>query len=261
MINEIYIALDIALASASFVLGLLFYSLCSNTESPAFRTALRMMVFAYCFCGLVILLEMWVLYLMPDTDNVLLFQITTLIVAVSQAFLFTHSLILLIHSAYVTHKRVLREITLLITLSVTLVLACFILSADWIKIAVYLFALFYFCMIIRYVRLFTITYRNCLQKMDNFFSGQEAEHLKWVKLSFYTILSIGLLVLVTSWFSFTYFMVVYSAICFVFLRLFCDTVYQTQLFLQKNRRSSIGKQSRTIGGRQNRTVSFFCEKH
>jgi len=200
MINSIYTNITIILATALFVLGLLFRSLCRSVGSPVFKTALRIMLFTYCSFGLVNLLELWSRSFLPSTDDILLLQITTLVVAVLQAFLFTYTLILLIHAAYVTRKSVLRELIPILTLSIILVIAYCILPDDWVKIFAYLFALYYAYLLIKYTWLFVVTYRKCLQKMDNFFSGQEAEHLRWVKISFYTALSIGTLALVTSLF-------------------------------------------------------------
>ena len=216
MINAIYTTISIVLASALFVLGLLFYSLSCNSETPVFRRVLRIMVFTYCFFGLINVLELWSRTFLPETEDVLLFQMTTLIVAASQAFLFTFTLILLIHAAYFTRKRVLREIAYIFTFSILFVALYFILPAAWHKISVWLFTLFYGCLLIRYTRLFTITYRNCRRKMENFFSDREAEHLKWVNFSFYAALSIGVLTLAASLFPVMHIGVLCSAICFIF---------------------------------------------
>ena len=216
MINSIYIGFTIVLATALFVLGLLFHSLRNAIESPVFKTSLRIMLFTYCFFGLVNLLELWNLIFQPHADDILLFQITTLIVAVSQAFLFTYTLILLIHATYVTRKRILRELVPIITLSIVWMVFYFILPGAWVKISVYLFILFYIYLLIRYTRLFVITYRECLRKMDNFFSGQEAEHLSWVKFSFYSALSIGMLALISSIFPDIYVGIACSIIYLVF---------------------------------------------
>jgi AraC-like DNA-binding protein len=215
MLNDIYITLTTALATALFVLGVLFYSLSRNAETPVFRTALRLMVFTYCFFGMVNVLDLYSRTL-PGADDALIFQTTTLIVAVSQAFLFTFTLVLLIRSGYVTRKRMLRELVPIFALSAILVAACIILPADWVKIAVYLFTVFYITLLIRYMRLFFITYRDCLRKMDNFFSGAEAEHLKWVNFSFHAALSIGVLALVTSFFPVIHIGILCSAIYLLF---------------------------------------------
>jgi len=216
MANLIYTNFTIVLATALFVLGLLFLSLRSNMESPVFRTALRMMAFTYCFFGLVNMLELWSRTFLPETEDVLLLQMTTLIVAVSQAFLFTYTLILLINAPFVTRKRVVRELVLLFTVSVALVIAHFTLPAAWGKLSVYLFILFYVYLLIHYTGLFVATYRNCLRKMDNFFSGREAEHLRWVNFSFYAALSIGTLALAVSLFPAIHIGIVCSIIYLVF---------------------------------------------
>jgi len=130
----------------------------------------------------------------------MLFRITTLIVAVSQAFLFTYTLILLIHDTYVTRLRVVRELVPIVTLSAAFVAVWFIVPAERLNIPVWLFTLFYLYLLIKYTRLFIITYRDCLRKMDNYFSGQEAQNLRWVHFSFFAALSIGVLALTASMF-------------------------------------------------------------
>jgi hypothetical protein len=74
MIDEtvFYLGITLALAAMLFVFGLLFHALCRHTESPVYRTALRMRVFTYCFFGLVNVPELTDHVSRPDTDNVLM---------------------------------------------------------------------------------------------------------------------------------------------------------------------------------------------
>jgi AraC-like DNA-binding protein len=215
LINEINIT--VAFASVLFALGLLFYNLFYNEEAPVYRRVLRLMAFAYGFFGLVGAQNLWS-QTSPNTDDILMFQTATLIISMSQAFLFTYALILLIHPAYVTRKRVVCEIVLIVAASAIFVTACFILPTDWIQTSLYLFILFYVSLLIKYTRIFIIIYRNCLQRMDNFFSGVEAKHLRWVIISFYAALSIGLLGLAASLFPAVYF----GAVQFVIV---CKVLY------------------------------------
>jgi AraC-like DNA-binding protein len=212
MTNDLYTTLTIVLATTLFVSGLFFYGLSRDNETPVFRTALRLMTFTYCFFGLINVLELWS-RTFPDSEDILLLQTTTLIVAISQAFLFTYTLVLLIRPAYITRKRVMREILLILALSVALMVAYFILPAAWVKITVRLFILFYIWLLIKYTRLFVITYRECLRKLDNFFSGAEAEHLRWVNFSFYAALSIGVLALAL------------TLLPAIDMAIFCSTIY------------------------------------
>jgi hypothetical protein len=141
----------------------------------------------------------WQTHAFPsDTDNVLMFQVTTLFVAVYQAFLFTYTMILLVNAAYVTRKKMIRELVPILGLSLPFTLACFTLLAPFVRISAALFTLFYVYLLIKYIRLFALTWRNALRKIDNFFAGREAGHLRWVHFSFYAALSIGLLALATS---------------------------------------------------------------
>jgi AraC-like DNA-binding protein len=196
--TNIYLAVTLALAATLFAFGLLFYALCRHTESPVYRKALRMMIFTYCFFGLVNVLELAGHASRPDADNILMFRITTLMVAVCQAFLFTFTMILLVNAAYVTRRRVTCELVPVLGLSAAFSVACFTLPALFVEIFAGLFTGFYVYLLIKYIRLFALTWRDGLRKLDNFFSGWEAEHLKWVNFSFYAALSVGLLALATS---------------------------------------------------------------
>ncbi|MDR0698370.1 MAG: hypothetical protein LBG28_03985, partial [Tannerella sp.] len=149
----VYLGITLALAATLFIFGLLFHVLCRHAQSPVYRKALRMMIFTYCFFGFVNVLEL-IDHISPsDTDNVLMFQVTTLFVAVYQAFLFTCTMILLVNATYVTRKRVMRELIPILSLSVAFAVSCFTLPAPFIKISVALFTLFYVYLLIKYIRL------------------------------------------------------------------------------------------------------------
>ena len=233
MINEIYTALTTALATALLVLGILFYSLSLNAENRVFKIVLRLMTFTYCFFGLVNILELWGRVDLSENDDILFFQAVTLVVAVSQAFLFAHTLILLIHAAYITRKRMVREVAFLFTFSTVFVVACLILPDVWKKVGVWMFILFYVYLLIKYTRIFVSTYRMCLQKMDNFFSGSEAEHLRWVSFSFFAALSIGVLALLASLFPNLLVGTLCSAIYFCFYLYFACRLINYDRFYRK----------------------------
>lgn len=260
MFDEIYLGISIALVSVMFTFGLLFYFLRSNTESPVFRRAMQMMVFNYIFCGVVTALKLWVWRFMPGIDCVLLFKISTIIASAIQILLFTHVLMLLINAAYVTRKRMLREIVPLCALSGALVFALFILPDDWIKISVVLFNLFYIYLLIKYIWLFTITYRNSLRKMDNFFSGQEKQHLKWVSFSFYIVWFFAVLVLIIDGLPAMLFCIICTASCIIF-HIFFAIRFIKHGFFHKELEKALtddNMQPEQLDEGKN-TVSFFCE--
>jgi AraC-like DNA-binding protein len=216
----VYLAVTLALAATLFAFGLLFHALCRHTESPVYRKALRMMIVTYCFFGLVNVLELAGHASRSATDSVLMFRITTLVVAVCQAFLFAFAMILLVNAAYVTRRRVTRELVPVLGLSAAFAVTCFTLPAPFVEISSGLFTAFYVYLLIKYIRLFALTWRDGLRKLDNFFAGREAEHLKWVNFSFYAALSIGLLALATSLIPGIRIGIVCSAIYYVFYTAF-----------------------------------------
>ena len=126
-----------------------------------------------------------------------------------------------------------RELIPIVALSIALVAAYFVFPAVWVKIAVWLFILFYVSLLIKYTRLFIITYRECLHKLDNFFSGTEAEHLRWVNFSFYAALSIGLLALAVSLFPAIHFGIVCSAIYLLFYLYFAIRIIKYGFVYEK----------------------------
>ena len=102
------------------------------------------------------------------------------------------------HKRPLTRKRIGRELIPIITLSVALVTAFFIAPAAVVKVCIYLFLLFYLYLLIKYTRLFISAYRNGLRKLDNFFSGREAQRLRWIKISFFAALSVGVIALLST---------------------------------------------------------------
>jgi AraC-like DNA-binding protein len=164
-----------------------------------YRKASHLMTAAYLFFGIVNVADY--LSRTNDTtfdDNALLFQMVTLIVAVSQAFLYTYAMILLVNRQYVTKHRFLRELIVILAVSTVEIIAWFLFSDETMTVFIWLFILFYISLLIRYTRTFVTIYRQCLTEMDNFFSGKEKENLRWVILSFFLALGIGIIALTAS---------------------------------------------------------------
>jgi AraC-like DNA-binding protein len=152
-----------------------------------------MMACAYLFFALVNGVE----YVFRDTadDNVPLTQTVTLVIAFSQSFLFTWALIALLNVRWMERRRFCRELTIVLTfIAMTFTLrsvcppACF-------RTVLYGLVLLYVIQLVRYIRLFTASYRQFGRQMDNYFSDCEAGRLRWVAFSFYAALTVGVLAL------------------------------------------------------------------
>jgi AraC-like DNA-binding protein len=199
--DSLYNILTIGLAFITTGFAVLFRNLysCNKAEMNGYRKASRLMIAAYLFFGIVNVAD----YLGRTSDatfedNIVLFQMLTLIVAISQAFLFTYAMILLINRKYVTKRRFLRELIIILAVSTVGIIGGFLFSAETMKVFIGLFILFYISLLIRYTRTFINIYRQCLTEMDNFFSGREKENLQWVIVSFFLALGIGIIALTAS---------------------------------------------------------------
>jgi hypothetical protein len=200
MINDLYTILSIfVVASINFIFGLcfLFLLIPGKPSLNNYRTARYMMACAYLFFGIINILE----YCTRSAgDNTRLTQTVTLIIAVSQAFLFTFTLITLINTRFLSRRRMTSELIPLVALIAGIFTAYFTCSDSWFGRWFYLFILCYALLMIRFIRLFTQNYRRYLTQMDNYFSEQESRRLRWVYFSFFAALSIGIMALLSALF-------------------------------------------------------------
>jgi AraC-like DNA-binding protein len=218
MIDYVYSMTLLILAAILFALGLmfLFLNVSDNPKLGAYHNATKAMAFTYIFFGLTNTFEYLERLSGMEIDNSLLFRIVTLIIASSQAFLFTFAMISLVNTKYMTRRRVLREI-FLISLFILFGLFCYLGTNKAVaNIFAYFYIAFYFSQLVRYILIFTKLYRNCLRKMDNYFSSQEAERLRWINFSFFSAFAIGIMALTPTLFPTSLFGIISSLTCMVF---------------------------------------------
>lgn len=206
MIREIYYfsALLLAILLASFAFIFLFLNVCRKNEIRDYCIASKMMAATYLIFAFVNFMEFMSRTTIEEPNETLIFQLATLIIAVSQAFLFTYSMILLINALYITRRRIWSELLSIIAFSITGIIAISILPKTLVTIFIYLFTLFYIWLLIKYTRFFLIVYHAHKQELENFYSGMEPERLKWIKLSFFAALGIGVSALFVSLFPHIY---------------------------------------------------------
>jgi Response regulator containing CheY-like receiver domain and AraC-type DNA-binding domain len=173
------------------------------------------MAVAYLIFGCANFMEFIGKHTAKEADEALLFCLATLIVATSQAFLFTYSLILLINTSYVTPRRIVKELIPIIAFSVTAAVGMFILPEMFVKIFVYVFTLFYIRQLVQYTRLFVTLYRRRRRELENFYSGPEPKRLEWIIVSFFTALGVGISALAVSLFPHIH----------IYVSLLCQCIY------------------------------------
>lgn len=176
-------------------LGLCFFflSIPPNAGLKNYRTARLVMGYAYVVYAVSLFTAHYGFF---NFTNNPFSQSISLFISSVQAFLFTFTLITLIDTRFLTHRRIFREAVLILSGSATTITLSSFLPHDEAQLAVYFFCGLYMLLIIRYVRMFRKHYRGYTAKMDNYFSNEETHRLQWVSLSFYGATFIGAIALV-----------------------------------------------------------------
>ncbi|MDR1368707.1 MAG: helix-turn-helix domain-containing protein [Dysgonamonadaceae bacterium] len=200
MIDKLYTTISIGGMGGIlmvFALGFLLHPVPDNLSLRNYRVALRIMAGAYLFFLAINIVECC--YHSVET-HVPLTQMVTLVVACSQAILFTCTLIMLVNTRFVTRRRILTEVIPVLLFIVAAFISYSVCSEAGFRVFLYIFAAFYVCLLVHYVRMFRKNYRHYRLQMDNFFAGDEVKRLQWVAFSFHAALTVGILALASALF-------------------------------------------------------------
>lgn len=125
----------------------------------------------------------------------LLNSMIVIAIGATQAYLFTYSLICLLDINFLTKWKIWRE-TVVVATVIVVAFAAFSVSHNGIAVAVFhAFTLCYVLQMARYVMLFNRYYKSYRQRMDNYFSDDERQRLRWVPMAFYSATGIGIIAL------------------------------------------------------------------
>lgn len=129
----------------------------------------------------------------------LLNSMIVIAIAVTQAFLFTFSLISLLDTDTLTRRLAVRE-TLLVVAGIGVAFGAFSSCPQECRQMVFsCFSLAYVLLMMRYVAIFHRYHRRYLLLMDNYFSDDERQRLHWVPVAFYSALGVGIVALLFAW--------------------------------------------------------------
>jgi AraC-like DNA-binding protein len=214
--NELYDIISIFIGgSVSLCFGVCFLCL-SVAENPGLRgylTARRIMAYAYLFFAAANVAE----YLSRSPgDNTQLTQMVTLVIGCSQSFLFTYVFITLINPQFLSGRKIIGEVSLFLLFVAALFGFYFLCPAERFNALFAVYVLFYAFLLIRFTRMFLANYRRYRTQMDNFYSGEEAEHLRWVQVSFFAALVIGVLALLSALFMSAWGALLFSVVLIAF---------------------------------------------
>lgn len=196
--NELYNILSIFVSSGLLLaLGVIMLST-AMVESPLlgnYRRARKALAVAYLFFAAVNAAE----YLFSgSTSDVPLIRTITLAIAASQAFLFTFAMLALLEVRFPGWRSILREAAPALVLIAAVFTVYTVSSEKCFDVAFWIFAGVYALLLVRYTMLFLRNYRRFRRRMENYYSDNEADRLRWVAFSFYAALAIGIGALVTS---------------------------------------------------------------
>ena len=155
-----------------------------------YKMARRMMGYSYLICFLFLVIEGISLSLAASS---VLQQIIMITIGIFQAFLFTFALTTLIDVYFFTWRRFIREVIIILLPTLAAFMVLFICSNHYGFIAFLLLALFYLIKLVCYIVNFRNRYHDYERNISNYFSDDEHHRLEWVKKSFFTALTIGLL--------------------------------------------------------------------
>lgn len=169
---------------------LLGFSIPRGSKSDTYRTAIRFLAIAYAILGLAGICE---LATGKEHANQKLVLAFTIIVAAFQAFLFTACMIILIRQQPISRKRVSIHLIGIIFLSTLLLITLFCLPRTFFLPVLLVCVGSYILLLIYYVYWFLKEYKRQIEKLGDFFSDNEEQSLRWIRHSFFSAFSIGVL--------------------------------------------------------------------
>jgi AraC-like DNA-binding protein len=214
--NNLYNIISIFMGGSVFLTFGICFLFLTVAETPLLRnylTARRIVACAYLFLAFSNVVEY--LSRSPE-DNIQLTQMVTLVIGCSQSFLFTYVFITLINPQFLSGRKMSREVSLFLLFIAALFAGYFLCPAEWSDALFAAYALIYAFLIVRFTRMFLTNYRRYTFQMDNYYAGEEARHLQWVRVSFFVALTIGVLAFLNALFMSEARAVFFSVVLIVF---------------------------------------------
>ncbi len=188
MIIQPYLFFAVGACWVSFVLAMLFLFTTDPKipELENYRSAKYIMAFAYLLFCLISLFE--ILGKLKGIDRSS-YKTSILIISVFHLYLFTHVNISLIELKYLSYRKLFYHLIPVIILSL-LNLDNYTLHGDgkFTQIMHYSLLLFYAISVVCSAFIFFKHYRNYKKRFENYYTGNIADHLQWVFISYLGIL-------------------------------------------------------------------------
>ena len=195
-VEDIYYLITLLSSTVIIILGLLLHeiSLPAVVTHNKLRGARTCLSLSYLILGGIGMLSLGCtdhgadIYLLPITAFTAAFQ----------ALLFTSTLLVFIQPLYVNRRWIVRQVSLILGAGLLLLLGCIFRTSFPLPLLYVLTVLAYLVQQVHYVRLFSRKYADCLAQMEHYYDEEQQARLRWIKISFYSALSIGLLSICSS---------------------------------------------------------------
>jgi AraC-like DNA-binding protein len=217
--NEFYTIFSIFVTGGLLLacgLMFLFAVIPDNPLLGNYRKARCMMACAYLFFVTLGIVEYLFSAPPPSAHSIAIMQTVTLSIAVSQAFLFTFAMLALLEVRFPGWRYIFREATpplLFVAAIFTVYICC---REEMFGVIFYGFVAVYALLLARYIFLFLASYRRFRLRMDNYFSDMEAGRLRWVVISFFVSLVIGVMALLSAVFMSTLVALLFAVVFDIF---------------------------------------------
>ena len=219
--KSIYSILIYGVSIIPTTLGLLmlFFADPKNRELKPYLLSRKALAIAYIAMGALNILEIVVMGDQLGEDKFKTANIT-LIIASCQANLFTYALIILIDPAFSSLRWNKWQWGFISGGCIGIISGLFLDLPIWINVVFFLFLAFYLYQLIFYTFLYLKKKKSYINRVDNYFSGNEIYLLRWIDIAFFSALSIGLCALIMVLFTSIWFGNFFSIACCVFYLLF-----------------------------------------
>lgn len=199
MLESFYTIVSWILIGVTSILGICFSALPIQKKASLrnYNVARVVMAYAYCTFGAISIIEYFTHSGFTDFQ---LFRFIALFIALSQAFLFTYTLITLINIHFTTRKKIILEIIpILLFLLLGILELTIFPGRPYFDLIIYIFIIYYISSLIRYTYAFISNYRKITNRIDNLYAD-ETNRFRWILISFIAALSLGIMALLLAMF-------------------------------------------------------------
>lgn len=201
MTASLYLYLFVALFVTTSIFGLLFLTQFSEKRETMrnYRIAKRLLAIAF-FCVAIGNLAEILGYTGKPIDtssqDFFLTQIVTLSIGVTQAFILTLVCVLLLDIRSVDSKKLKIQIFVIVLYVFAAVATYILLPISASKISILYLSAAYCVILVYFTNYFIRRYRAFRLAMDNFYSDDVADRMRWIAVAFYGALGTGVFALI-----------------------------------------------------------------